>query len=105
MKKITFFTIVLSFLFVTASAIYANTDKEYSEALKYYNSGKFKKAVSLLKDYVKNNQDPSAYYRMGYALYKLRKFNESTEYFRETYLIDPTFSPVKSGLLQEHRTD
>jgi hypothetical protein len=42
---------------------------------------------------------------MGYALYKLRKFNESTEYFRETYLIDPTFSPVKSGLLQEHRTD
>lgn len=105
MKNITFFIIVLSFLFVTASAVYANTDNEYSEALKYYNSGKFNKAVSLLKDYIKNNQDPSAYYRIGYALYKLKKFDESAEYFRETYLIDPTFSPAKSDLPQEYKTD
>jgi hypothetical protein len=89
-------------VFLTVLAIcnipFAETDTEYDKALKYYNSGKYKEAVELLKNYVQTKPEPSAYYRIGYALYKLKKFNEADEYFKMTYLIDPMFSPQQHGL-------
>ncbi len=81
-----------------ANIILAETDAEYEKALTYYNSGKYKEAIELLKNYVQTKPEPSAYYRIGYALYKLKKFNEADEYFKMTYLIDPMFSPQQHGL-------
>jgi hypothetical protein len=108
MKKITFIFIMFFALFVVVSdTIIANIDTEYDKALKYYNSGKYKEAVTLFKEYVKKNPKPSAYYRIGYALYELGKYDEATDYFKEAYLIDPTFSPelvAPPGNLPEEAT-
>jgi hypothetical protein len=102
MKKIAFIIAVIFALFVISGIILAGTDTEYDKALTYYNSGKYKEAVTLLKDYVKKKPDPSAYYRIGYALYKLRKFDEANKYFEMAYLIDPMFSPKEIGLTQPY---
>jgi hypothetical protein len=90
----------IMFLTVLAmcNIILAETDAEYDKALKYYNSGKYKEAVELFKHYVQTKPEPSAYYRIGYALYKLRKYGEADEYFKMAYLIDPMFSPQQHGL-------
>src|SRR3972149_1498926 len=81
-----------------ANIILAETDAEYEKALTYYSSGKYKEAIELLKNYVQTKPEPSAYYRIGYALYKLKNFNEADGYFKMTYLIDPMFSPQQYGL-------
>jgi hypothetical protein len=94
MKKTTFIFIIFFALFLVVSdTILAKTDTEYDKAIKYYNSKKYKEASMLLKEYVKKRPDPAVYYRIGYALYELRKYDEATEYFKEAYLIDPNFSP------------
>jgi hypothetical protein len=98
MKKIAFIIAVIVALFVLSGIILAGTDTDYDKALTYYNNGKYKEAITLLKDYIKKKPDSSAYYRIGYALYKLRKFDEANEYFKMAYLIDPQFSPRQFGL-------
>jgi hypothetical protein len=98
MKHITFAIIVFFSVLIMANVILAETNAEYDKALTYYNSGKYKEAITLLKEYVKKKPDPSAYYRIGYASYKLGKFSEANEYFKMAYLIDPQFSPKKYGL-------
>jgi hypothetical protein len=98
MKKIAFIIAVIVASFVLSGIILAGTDTDYDKALTYYNNGKYKEAVTLLKDYIKKKPDPSAYYRIGYALYKLRKFDEANKYFGMAYLIDPMFSPKEIGL-------
>jgi tetratricopeptide (TPR) repeat protein len=91
--------LIVCFAFlVMANSVFAETDAGYEKALKYYNSGKYKEAVDLLKNYVQAKPEPSAYYRIGYALYKLRNFSEADEYFKMAYLIDPMFSPELHGL-------
>ena len=104
MRQIVFVTIMLFTLCVVSETILAETDTEYEKAIQYYNSGKFDEAIRLLKVYVKKRPEPSAYYRMGYALYKLKQFKEANKYFEMTYLIDPMFSPIQYGLpeLPEH---
>ncbi|MEW6066822.1 MAG: tetratricopeptide repeat protein [Nitrospirota bacterium] len=93
MKKALF--IIMCFaLFASTNTIFAaEMDNEYDKALKYYNSGKYQEAVELFKEYVKKNPHPDAYYRIGYALYELGKFDEANKYFKDAYLIDPAYSP------------
>lgn len=98
MKKIAFIVIMSFVLLAVSDTILAKTDTaktdtDYDNALKYYNSKKYKEAVRIFKEYIKKKPDPSAYYRIGYALYELRKFSEANEYFKQAYLIDPNFSP------------
>lgn len=94
MKKAVFVFAMFFAVFVLSETVFANADTEHKEALQYYNSGKYKKAVVLFKEIEKNKPSASVYYRIGYALYELRKYNEANEYFKEAYLVDPTFSPV-----------
>jgi tetratricopeptide (TPR) repeat protein len=107
MKKIAFI-IIMSFVLLAVSDTIlaktdtAKTDTDYDTALKYYNSGKYKEAIRLFQEYIKKKPEPSAYYRIGYALYELRKYAEATEYFKAAYLIDPTFSPELIGSTQKH---
>jgi len=74
---------------------------EYIKALKYYNSKKYKEAVEVLKEHVQKAPSAVDYYLMGYALYKLGKFEEANEAFQEAYLLDPEFSLEKAGLIKK----
>ncbi len=107
MKKIAFIVIMSFVLLAVSDTILAKTDTaktdtDYDNALKYYNSKKYKEAVRIFQEYIKKKPDPSAYYRIGYALYELRKYDEATEYFKAAYLIDPTFSPELIGYTQKY---
>jgi len=73
---------------------------EYIQALKLYNSRKFKEAVEVLEEHIKKTPSAVDYYLLGYALYELNKFDESNEAFRQAYLLDPEFSLDKAGLLK-----
>jgi len=95
-KKITtilfVITIIVTFS-VVSETFPANSSTEYQKALQCYNSRKYKEAVRLFKEYAKKKPDANVYYRIGYALYQLREFDEANRYFREAYLIDSGFSP------------
>lgn len=100
----------MSFLLLMPfSSASANSDTEYEKALKYYHRGKYKEAVSLFRDYVQKRPDPSAYYYLGYASYKLGKYGEATGYFQQAFLIDPDFSlgemPPAENLEKEKKQD
>lgn len=98
MKKIVFIIISVFLVLFINNISSSETNKEYDIAIQYYNTGKYREAINLLKIYVSKKPDPSAYYRIGYALYKLKRFDEANKYFEMTYLIDPLFSPQKTGL-------
>ncbi len=99
MKKIAF-VLLLSFSILISSDVIAKPDAEYEKAMRCYNKGNYKEAMTLLKEYVKHRPDPVAYYRTGYALYKLKQFDEANEYFKQAYIIDPSFSP-QAGVIKE----
>jgi phospholipid-binding lipoprotein MlaA len=101
MKKLTL-SIVLFVLFAAvASAAVPGEDREYQAGVKDYNTRNYKTAVKHLEEYVGNNPDPTAYFLIGYSMYKLGKFSEADEYFSEAYLIDPEFSPEKGSLAKK----
>lgn len=79
-------------LMVSPAAFAANGD--YEKGVKYYFKKDYKKAVVYLEKSVARKPDPKAYYFLGYASYKLKKFDEANRYFQEAYLIDPNISPV-----------
>ena len=94
MKKIAFIMFTFFLLAVLTGTTTAQLDPEYAKALKYYNSGNFEEAVRLFKGYVEKKPEATAYYRIGYALYKLGRHDEAAKYFENAYLINPDFSPV-----------
>ncbi len=101
MKKLVFIVLMVFALSAVYGTTFAAENSEFANALKYYNSKKFKKAVELFKEQVQKKPTPSAYYLLGYALYKLGKFEEANEYFRQAYLLDPDFSLEKAGLIKK----
>jgi len=66
----------------------------------YYDLKNYKEAVKRFKEYTAKKPDPTAYYLIGYSLYKLGKFSEADDYFREAFFIDPDFSLKKVGLVK-----
>ena len=97
MKKAVFMVCIFFVVLVPFTLVHANSNTEYEKALKFYNSGKYREAVNLFNDYVQKRPDPSAYYYLGYASYKLGKYGEATEYFHQAFLIDPDFSLGADG--------
>ncbi len=93
--------IALFLLFSAASDGAVPSDSEFRIGLKFYNSGNYKAAVKQLQEYVNKKPDPTAYYLIGYSLYKLGKFSEADEYFNQAFLIDPDFSLEKVGLIEK----
>jgi tetratricopeptide (TPR) repeat protein len=96
MKKGIFAIIIFFSVLVSRGAALA--DSEFDAALKEYYSGHYNETVIRLKAYVEKRPDAPAYYLIGYSLYKLDRFKEADEYFKEAYLIDPGFSPEQLGL-------
>lgn len=95
MKKLALVLALLVFTGIALNVFAADVDSE--KALKYYNSGKYEQAIKLYQDYISKTPDPAAYYRIGYALYKLGRFAEANEYFKQAYLLNPTFTPEVDG--------
>ncbi|MGB9715297.1 MAG: hypothetical protein ACPL1G_02620 [Thermodesulfovibrionales bacterium] len=96
MKKLSILFIMVFVLFSASDAVLANADNKYEKAFHYYYTGRYKEAVRLFKDYAKEKPDSSVYYYIGYALYKMRKFDESNKYFKIAYDIDPMFTPQQN---------
>ncbi len=91
--------LMISFLLILtgmASMLLAETHPDYKEAMKYFYKKDYAKAAELLKAYIDQRPEASAYYRLGYALYELGRYAEAEEYFREAYLIDPEYTPELS---------
>lgn len=105
MKKIVFVVLMVFALSAVYDADLASGNSEhsteYKKALKYYNSKKYKEAVEVLKEHVQKAPSAVDYYLLGYSLYKLGRFEEANEYFKEAYLIDPEFSLEKAGLIKK----
>jgi hypothetical protein len=100
MKK-TGLVIALFLLFISVSWAAVPDDKNFKTGLQYYNAKNYKAAVKQFSEYVNRKPDPTAYYLIGYSLYKLGKFSEADDYFKEAYLIDPEFSLEKVGLVKK----
>ncbi|MBA4371999.1 MAG: hypothetical protein C0402_03965 [Thermodesulfovibrio sp.] len=98
MKRIVLVAFFLLIIIIPGHTAFAGTGSDYESARKYYYSGRYKEAVRHLEDYIARKPDPAAYYMMGYALYKLKRFDEANEYFRGVYLLDPAFSPMKESV-------
>jgi hypothetical protein len=93
MKKILYILAIFFTLSILSANLFAKTETEYDKAIRYYNTGKYREAVEIFKDYIKTKPDAPAYYRIGYALYEIGEYDEANKYFQQAYLIDPSFSP------------
>lgn len=93
--------IALFLLFSAVSDGAVPNDREFRLGLKSYNSRNYRAAVKQLQEYVSKNPDPTAYYLIGYSLYKLGKFSEAAENFNQAYMLDPEFSLEKVGLIDK----
>ncbi|MGC2062831.1 MAG: tetratricopeptide repeat protein [Thermodesulfovibrionales bacterium] len=101
MKRIVLIVFFLLLMIITGSTAIAgpgnDSGNDFETARKYYYSGRYNEAVRHLRDYIAQKPDAAAYYMMGYALYKLKRFDEANENFRDAYLLNPMFSPVKNA--------
>lgn len=100
MKKVALVIALLVLLASVAGAAIPD-DKDFRTGLKAYNSKNYKAAVKNFKEYINKKPDPTAYYLIGYSLYKLGKFSEADDYFKDAYLIDPEYSLEKVGLIKK----
>lgn len=98
MKRLLLAVLILGFVLSIVPDSFAKNKGDLDTAIKYYHSGRFREATKYLREYVEQRPDPKGYYLLGYSLYKLKSFGEAEECFRQAYLIDPEFSPEKSGL-------
>ncbi len=94
MKKMLFLMAVISVLVLTAPKG-AQTNSEYKKGLKYYYSGNFEESARVFKEHIQEKPSASVYYLLGYSLYELGRHKEAFTYFREAYLLDPEFTPIK----------
>jgi|TARA_B100000315_G_scaffold87601_1_gene80417 Flp pilus assembly protein TadD len=84
-KTITLFFILL----VIPVSLFAQSNDDLKKAISFYNKGNYSESVKLFDPYLEIKSDPKVYYLKGYALYKMSKFNEARESFRQAYPPDP----------------
>jgi TolA-binding protein len=86
---------IISAVFVTALLMYSSAfagTGTYEKAFTSYTRGNFRAAAGYLVEYVEKRPDPEAYYLLGYANYKMKKYPESIGYFRDAYILDPSIT-------------
>jgi hypothetical protein len=93
MRK-TAFILALLFLCGISVTAFAEADNDYQEGLRHYNAGNFEEAVKYLKRYSEKKPKASVSYLIGYSLYKLGRHDEAMQYFRDSYLLTPEYSPI-----------
>ena len=105
MKKVALIVALFMVFAVISGEAALQDDKEFRAGLKNYNSKNYKEAVKHFKEYTAKKPDPAAYYLIGYSLYKLGKFSEADDYFKEAFFVDPDFSLEKAGLIRNVQHD
>ncbi len=99
MKNLVAVFAMMMALMICSEAYAGNGD--FQKGLKYYGKRDYKKADMYFKNYISKTPDPIAYYLLGYADYKLKRFDDSNRYFAEAYLIDPEISPKAANILKK----
>jgi tetratricopeptide (TPR) repeat protein len=84
--------ILIFLLFVSFSLCWA-VEESLQEAYSLYNQGKMEEAIKIMEEYTDKHTDSRVLYFLGYAYYKMRKFDMARKYFEEVYQIDPKFVP------------
>ena len=77
------FTVLLVLTTFLISSIAFADVSTYEKAVSLYKKGDYKGAAEQLKKYVEKKPDPYAYYLLGYAYYKMKKYPDSVKYFKE----------------------
>ncbi|HJP17574.1 MAG TPA: tetratricopeptide repeat protein [Nitrospinota bacterium] len=80
---------VLFILLVIPVSLFAQSKEDLKKAVSYYNKGNYSEAIKLFDPYLEKKSDQKVYYLKGYALYKMSKFNESRDSFKEAYALGP----------------
>ncbi|MFO0861416.1 MAG: tetratricopeptide repeat protein [Phycisphaerales bacterium] len=60
--------------------------------------GRYDEMVNTLNQVIKIQPSAAAYERMGYAEFKLYKYDEALKYFRTSVEIDPNYAPGHTGI-------
>jgi hypothetical protein len=105
MKKVALIIALVVLFAAVSGAAVPKEDKDFATGFKYYNSKNYNEAIKHFKEYAAKKPDPAAYYLIGYSLYKLGKFSEADEYFKEAFFVDPDFSLEKAGLVKKMPED
>ena len=70
------------------------TDADFQKGLSIYQKQDFTAALPSLEAAVQANpQSAEAYFYLGYALYKLKRFDESRLAFTQAYQLQPDYKP------------
>jgi TolA-binding protein len=70
------------------------TDADFQKGLSIYQKQDFATALPSLEAAVQSNpQSAEAYFYLGYALYKLKRFDESRLAFTQAYQLQPDYRP------------
>jgi len=93
MKKTAFIIALAVSVAVLAGLAFGASDADFQKAVNHYKAGRYKEAVRVLEEYVKERPDAPAYYLMGYANYALERNELAARNFKDAYLVDPEFSP------------
>lgn len=98
---------IVSFTLLFFPSVTLTADMDYQKGLKYYRSKNYKNVIIYLEKYVETQPDPSSFYMLGYAFYKLGDFEKSRRYFDKAYFINPDFTikmiPEHVGLSREEQ--
>jgi hypothetical protein len=93
--KLSFLIVTIAFIIATvAPCLEARQLTDFEKATQLYNKGKYEQAIPLLKKHIKTKPKPEAFYMLGYSLYKLGRHEEARKYFKESYLVEPEYSPT-----------
>ncbi len=100
--KTVFMLFALMAVLTISSETFAESS-DFEKGIRYYRKKDYRHAAVYLKKHVADVPDPIAYYLLGYADYKLRKFDEAGNSFTEAYLIDPDVSPKAERLVNKRK--
>jgi len=82
-------------LFIILTFSVSHADDSLRKAYSFYYKGRMEEAIKIMKEYVDKNPDPRITYLIGYAYYKMGDMEKARGYFKDAYLLDPHFTPIK----------
>ncbi|MEJ2183893.1 MAG: DUF5684 domain-containing protein [Nitrospirota bacterium] len=95
MKRISLLLFISATVILLAGVLRAQeSNVDFEKAIDAYNQGRYEEAIGHLEAYATDWPEAYAYYFMGYAYYKLGKFQKANENFDQAFLIDPEYSPT-----------
>ncbi len=88
--------ILLMVLILIPVSSFSQNEDNLKEAISYYNKSNYSESVKFFDLYLEKRPDPNVYYLKGYALYKMSRFNEALDSFKQAYILDPEVTVNKA---------